>query len=83
MTNAKNLSLGWCAYLHDNDGYIMSARMGGRPGPNGGWIPAWVETPYNTTPGDRGCRAYSPVVTDEDEFNGIMDGALYPYLATY
>jgi len=80
MTNAKNLSTGWCAYNHENDGYLMSARMGGRSGPNGSWIPAWVETPYNTTPGDRGCRSVSPIVTDEDEFNGIRDGALYPYL---
>lgn len=80
MTNAKNLSLGWFIYQTENKGRLMAARMGGRSSPNGGRIPGWIEQPYNVTPGDRGIRAISPAVTDEDEINGIKDGALYPYL---
>jgi hypothetical protein len=43
-------------------------------------IPGWIKAPYNTTPGDRSISAVTPIVADEDEINGIEDGALHPYL---
>ena len=78
MTNTKNLSLGWYIYQEENDSYIMSANMGGYT-IEGNRTPGWINTPYNTTPGDRQCKG-TTIVTDEDEINGIMDGALWDYV---
>ena len=80
MVNVKNLSLGWYSYKEDNGGHIMSSTMSGVRNEHNKLVPAWINAPYNTTPGDRGCQAGSPIVTDDDEINGIRDGALHPYL---
>lgn len=84
-TNTKNLSLGWFSYKEDNGGRIMSSCMGGgksqiKAASARKDIPGWIEAPYYMTPGDRSISAVTPVVTDEDEINGIEDGALHPYL---
>lgn len=82
MTNVKNLSLGWYMYQQDNDGKIMSARMGGQP-LNGKLVPGWIEQPYHPIDGLRSQSAATPAVTDDDEIRGIEDGALYPYLKSH
>ena len=73
MTNMKSLSLGWFMYQVDNKGKIMSGRMDGYNGD-----PGWINTPYNDSHAIS--NTGTTEVTDQDEINGIKDGALFPYL---
>ena len=79
LANAKSLSLGWYMYQAENDSNIMSSNMGGVGADGGKWVPGWINAPYNTDPGDRECQGET-LVTDEDEINGIKDGALWDYV---
>ena len=79
MTNAKNLSVGYFLYQAENNAKIMSSTMGGVSIGSSRRVPGWINKPYNTTPGDLACKG-ATVVTDEDEINGIKDGAMWNYI---
>jgi prepilin-type N-terminal cleavage/methylation domain-containing protein/prepilin-type processing-associated H-X9-DG protein len=76
MANQKSLAHAYIMYADENDGEMIGG-MASHTKTYG--IPAWVMPPLTTPAHDRR-RMSSGDVTIQQRYNGLREGALYPYL---